>query len=466
MAEYAFNIRRLDTEQLVASLPRNAFLHFFYDRRVNDSGTFEGTINTQLFPWVRNLINLRGERFPHGITLDNVLEVWRKPVPVNGSAGIWRLEGQYFIRYVRDQMMENGVQRFSIVGRDVNHVLSRAMIFPRGAIPPEHQSSADFLGDFPWTLPTEETFKGQPYVGDTDSTAEKMYGMFLNAQANNDVALDPTFFGNASIDPGGIPEHIIGERYSNLLEALQNASGASWFASYYALESTPADEGCDFAIMPTVSSPPYWPWDFTVFVGGRGVDRRIGGPNELIFSAAAGNMDVPVYIHDMLQQKTRVAVGGAKEGVNRDVILVTNPTVIGWSPLNKNDQYIDARQAEEVPPKPGTVAADFGQLVKDGLWTLKEQGEQEEVTFQVGRNVEYGVDFDLGDLVTVSTPYLLRDYQIRNIYITLDERGQENVQIEFGLLDGTSVRGRDLLEQMLQLIRENQKKMEEGQAAE
>jgi len=462
MTNYSFNIRNVRSGNLLFALPEEAFISFYYRRLVNEPGEFEGTINSSLYPQIRNIIDLRGSRYPQGITLDAILEVWRQPTYFTGLLGLWRLDAQFLIRYVRDEMLDNGIIRFTVIGRDIKHLLGRAAIFPKGATPPEGQSSNDFSSVFPWTLPTEDTFKGSPHVNDDDSTAEKMYGMFLRAQAVNQIALDPTYVTNATIEPGGIPNHVIGERYSNLLEALQNASGASWFASYYAFESTPADEGCDFDLLPA-PTPPYWPWTFKVFIGGRGTKRTKDTLQPVVFSFTEG-VSTPTYIHDMLTQKTRAIVGGFGEGVDRDVILVTNPTAIGYSPLNKADAYLDARQAEELDET--TPEIGFGQLVKEGLYLLKEEGEQEEFTFHVGSDMVYGLDFDLGDVVSVETPYLSRDYQIRGVHVRMGEDGREEVSVEFGLLDGTSVRGRDLLEQMLQLIKENEKKMEEAQAAE
>lgn len=462
MTDYVINIRSIKDGRLLVTIPQDGLLACYYERKVNELGTFEATLNSQRYPGIRELVNLRGNIFPYGITLDSVVEIWRRPTLRSGLPGIWRMDAQFLLRYVRDQMLENGLERFTIIGRDIKHVLGRAAIFPKGATPPEGQETGDFTAVFPWPLPDEATFKGMPHVADDDSTAEKMYGMFLRAQAVNQIALDPTYFTNATIDPGGIPVHVIGERYSNLLDALQNASGASWFASYYALESTPANEGCDFDLIPTVTVAPFWPWEFRVFVGGRGNDRtKANSEWPVIFTFTQG-VRLPTYIHDMLTQKTRAIVGGQGDDVNRDVLLLTNPTTIAYSPLNKNDAYIDARQAEPLAlPDVG-----FGQLVKDGLYLLKEEGEQEEFTFEVSRNLIYGVDFDLGDLVTVETPYLERDYQVRGVHVRMNENGTEDVAVEFGLLDGTSVRGRDLLEQMLQLIRDNEKKMEETQAAE
>lgn len=481
-AEYLIVARDLTTGDIVGTIPRRALLNLNYERRVNDTSSIEFQISGMVYPWLRERINIQNGAW-QTMKLDTVLEVWRRPSGLdrgvgqwpeqpNFGIGVWYRDEQFFMRYIRDDMLPDGRTRFTVIGKEKKDALARADIFPREALPPEGKETVDFTSVWPWTMPIETTFDGldhtlpPPYP--TRSTGEIMEALYDRAQVGNTVALDTTYFN--TVTPGtvaGIPVHTIGERYSNLLETLQNASAASWFASYYSQDSTPPDEGIDFDLTPDPDAP-YWPWTFELFVGGRGVDRRTGTDNPLIFSVENGNVVSPTFINDRLTEITRTIVAGAGTDMARDVILMTSPDAIAASPLNKRDDYIDARNAEPLNyiVGPPVQVIGFGQLVKEGFHHLKENGERQDLYFTAGRNIEYGIDYNLGDLVTATLFGQTRDYQIRNIAVRLNPNGTDTVTIECGLLDGTFKKGRDIYQQMIALMKETERKLKEGQAAE
>lgn len=452
MALYNYALRKADGTYLT-SIPPESWIYFDYERVVNDVGYCEGVLSTALYPELRDAFYI-GMGDPRD-NLDGILEIWRQPR--DGPTGQTlrpRLDAQYLIRYNRNEETNDARRRLTVIGRDQKHLISRCNVHPRGAIPPEGQSTTDFTAVFPWTLPTTDTFTGPPHLGTGygNDTAEIMWAMAARCQVTNPVAFATTHVTvPGAPSTGGIPDHRISERYTPLLEALQTASGASWYASYFGYESTPADNGCDFDLV-AASTPPYFPWTFTVFPGGRGTDRRIGTTRPMVFSDTLGNILQPVTITDHLDEKTRIIAAGAGDGLNRDILLVTKPTAIGRSPLNKNEEFVDARRAQPFALGPPVIG--FGDVLMAGQNRLKENGVREAFTFLVSGSAEYGRDYDLGDLVTAAFQDKQEDYQIRSIRVLLDTSGAEAVTVEFGSLDGMYWKGQDSLDQIISVIKD------------
>lgn len=452
MAQYRFFMREADGTAL-AWIPPTSWLYFGYTRRVNDVGRFEGIFSPSISPSLMTYFDVEP-----GAYLDAILEVWRSP---NQHPPVYRLEQQFLVRYRRDELLNDGRDRVTVIGRTPEFLLESCHIHPEGAIPPDGDEPADYYALWPWALPGAATFTGPPHTLVGSDTYDKLQAMFSRCLVTNPVALTNVVLGAAGA--GGIPAHYIGERYSNLLKALQDHSAASWWASFNGLAGTPADNGCDFQLTPAVAAP-YIPWTFNVMVGGWGADRRASSASPVIFSPEKGNVQQPVKITDRLSEKTRIIVGGDGQDAARDILLVINAARIADSVSNKREEYIDSRQidafANPAPPNGIDKATEEGQK------RLKEKGIRRELTFIVSQqpNTEYQRDFDLGTLVSGKFNGVMDDYQVRQVEVNYSNTSSEVIAIELGPLDGSAAKGQDIFEQMLTLIHDTQVQAAEAAA--
>lgn len=446
-AQYRFFLREADGTGL-AWIPPEAWIYFGYTRRVNDMGRFEGGISLVQYPQFNQYFDVE----PGG-HLDAILEVWRS---VDFSPAQFYLEQQFFCRYRRNEYLNDGRLRMTCIGRTIEYLLSSCNVYPDNVNPPnlpqEGDEPADFYAAFPWPLPAIPNFTGVPLTAVGSDTADKMAALVEWSQISNPIALVNVTIPAAPA--GGIPAHYLAERNTNLLKSLQDASAASWFASFNGLSGTGADQGCDFRLTPAVAAP-YLPWTFDVRVGQWGTDHRASSASPVIFSPEKNNMLQPVSLTDRLEEKTAVIVGGDGQDAARNILIVVDNARIADSIYNKREMYADSRKIDAfaaVPPPRGIEqATEFGQA------NLKEHGIRRQNTFiaiqQPG--CQYGVDYNLGDLVT--SQFLdSNDYQIRQVEINYSNSGGETVTVEFGSLDGTFSKGNDLYQQMMSLIKDIQ----------
>lgn len=337
MANYRFSLR--DTSgNYVSHIPADAWVYFEYTRKKNQVGNCQGILSIRRYPELQNFFAVGP-----GQNLDFVLEVWRQPNLIRGLPILpYRRDAQYLLRYERKEHLNDGRPRRTTLCRTPEHLLGRARIYPRISTPPPITSEADGVALWPWALPIEDTFTGGP----TGTTTERMKELFERAKSVTPSALLAV---TAPVPTaGGIPDHPISERYTTLLEALQSASAASWYAWYVNTGGTgpltPGPAGdpypVDFSLNWTGSG-----WLFETFIGGLGDDRRVGfSGNPLVLSPSKDNVSQPVWLTDRLEEETRTLIAGELSGQNRDIILFHDPNAELDSPWNTSEGYWDSRQ--------------------------------------------------------------------------------------------------------------------------
>ena len=129
----------------------------------------------------------------------------------------------------------------------------------------------------------------------------------------------------------------------------------------------------------------------------KGVDRtkRQGKSPRVIFSESYNNLNQAKHNYSDGTMKTKVIVGGQGEGANRTYV-----TVGGGEGFDLREDFLDAKDinAEEL-----TQTEYLEALRIRGLEYLAEHAEIEnfEAEAEAAVNFTYGVDYDLGDIVTV-----------------------------------------------------------------
>ena len=186
--------------------------------------------------------------------------------------------------------------------------------------------------------------------------------------------------------------------YDNLLETLQNLVKG---------------EG-DFDIVKTSSTA--WQWRY--YEGQLGTDRSA----TVMFALKRGNMKRPRYYDIRSEEKTVGIVGGQGEESERETAVRTGTN---YAATNDIEVFIPA------------VDIDLGDT--DGLNTRGDSTltRYEAVKkFEFGvldiESAQYGIDYDLGDLVTAINPYDGTEYTIEiiGVGIGLDGDGNETIEIE------------------------------------
>lgn len=448
--QYRFFLREADGTAL-AWIPPTAWVYFGYTRRVNDVGRFEGSINLPQYGYLEPFFNVEA-----GGHLDAILEVWRS---VDLAPAIFYLDQQFLLRYSRKELLNDGRERLTTIGRTIEFALESCVIYPDDvnppALPTEGDEASDYYapapGAFPWPLPAQANFTGVPLTTAASDTADKLAAMVAWCKITNPIALV-----NVTIPAppaGGIPAHHIGERYTNLLEALQNASGASWWASFHGLSATPVNNGCDWRLTPAVAAP-YIPWTFDVRVGQFGTDHRASSTRPVVFSPNKNNMTQPVILVDRLEEKSKVLVGGDGTDAARNILAVVDNARIADSIANKREEYIDSRKISAfaaIPPPDG-----IDQATEQGQKRLKEKGIRRDYSFILtdNPNTRYGVDFSLGDLISAEFDGTLQDFQVREVEINQSVSAGETIVVRLGPLDGSSFKSADLYEQLVSYMRD------------
>lgn len=121
------------------------------------------------------------------------------------------------------------------------------------------------------------------------------------------------------------------------------------------------------------------------------IDKTAGQSTNppLIFSIDFDNVDKQGLINDNQNKKTTAIVAGKGEGIEREIVEVNNT----FSDLEREELFVDARDLE-----------DLGDLGTRGEQKLSELSSIKSFECEIKpfANLEYQVDWDLGDKATVS----------------------------------------------------------------
>lgn len=122
-----------------------------------------------------------------------------------------------------------------------------------------------------------------------------------------------------------------------------------------------------------------------------GADRTVEGDDPLVFDADDASVDDVVYTDTIVDDQTTVYVGGAGEGADREIFVVGDEKTA----LDRVEIFTDARDLEE---------GDTEGLELRGAEKLTSTEKAVAVSLLSVEGYEYGVDFNLGDKVTIRVP--------------------------------------------------------------
>ena len=165
-------------------------------------------------------------------------------------------------------------------------------------------------------------------------------------------------------------------------------------------------------------------WEFQTFKDLRGADRRFSaGKSSFLFSLDRGNLELPSYEVDSFEYKNVIYVAGQGKATARAV--EEREAVQTASLWGRREMFRDARQEE-------TIAGL--QAVGDEELGFHRRKQRFIANFLDTPNSVYGKDWDLGNWHTVSFAGIQFDVEIKVVYVTLEDTGEENIfgRNEFG----------------------------------
>lgn len=313
-----------------------------------------------------------------------LFELWRRPEPKEEATALedWDLEGSYLYRDAKWQYPESG-STFVGIAEDVKACLGwREIAYPAATV-------------------NRSFFNG--VVAETICKTLVDYNISNNATVGNgrDRGGDLVWPAiSVAADSAGGSSLVWYCAYKNLLEQLQRLAEAG---------------GGDWEL--NKSSPGAYEFEF--YAGQLGSD--LSGSIE--FSMERGNMANPVYNERRKAEATVAIVGGQGERDAREVEVRTGP--------NYNASYNDIEKFVNA------TDVDFGDTVG-----LQDRGDEKleglaakfEFEFDVLQTpaTRYGVDYELGDLVTALNPYTGSSFTAKVEAVTMAwaRAGEEHITIE------------------------------------
>jgi len=253
-------------------------------------------------------------------------------------------------------------------------------------------------------------------------TAEPIRYAAGSAEASKSAASESAIkqFVNENIGPGAAP---VARVMPGLTVQVDGATGAVWTGARAnrPLQDVLQELGDyapgDYMIVNTGLPTFEFQWRLNQW----GTDVRAGQPNAVVFSAANGNATNIKFGESHLDEVNVAYVLGQGEGAARTIETVEDAALLAASPWARRAVARDARNES-------TVAA----LQDKGAATLLKQRPVRSVTFKALQSTatRYGRDWGLGYLVTVESRGQSIGQKIRGVRVSMDERGNEDIQPE------------------------------------
>lgn len=168
-----------------------------------------------------------------------------------------------------------------------------------------------------------------------------------------------------------------------------------------------------------------------------GVDRSRGNTDDnppVVFDLKYRNIAEYTYTEDATVEQTTVYVGGQGEGVDREIIVTGNDA----DGVERTEVFVDARDVEQ---------GDTAKLTERATQATIPAAQTVSATAVADANLVYGVDYNLGDIVTTNVP--VRRYEKNDEYydpvtetvqvnqritevVITREGGAEHIDLTFG----------------------------------
>jgi hypothetical protein len=170
--------------------------------------------------------------------------------------------------------------------------------------------------------------------------------------------------------------------------------------------------GGDFAVIYTAPAT----YTFTWYTGQRGTDRTA----TVVFSTATGTIGELVIEQPRINDFNAVIVGGAGNESAR--AIVTRPATLPTG-FDLREQWIDARNGQTTTAALQNAGNMALGLAAKGRVTYSAQILQTPA-------MRYGVEYFIGDLVSLYTGAGVITQKINGIQLSIDSQGREQIQIE------------------------------------
>ncbi|MHC4716700.1 MAG: Gp37-like protein [Planctomycetota bacterium] len=302
-------------------------------------------------------------------TLDRFVEVWRRP---DGQSLYRDYTGLY--RGGEYSTASSGLTMFTAYSTGLLDVLRRRIL----------------LGN-----------AGTSYTAKS-GVAETVLKAFVDEQCVSGAIFRAVTGLSVEADGAGGNSINVDRAWGNLLDVLQEFAGDLG--------------GGDFDVDLTAEGATTF--EFAWYDDQLGTDRTWGnGVNDpVVFGAEYGNVSAIGYGLMRLSEINAVVMGGRGQGGSRTTQTVTDATAIADSPLNRCEAFVNASNSSD-----GSTLTDHGSA------ELEERQAREALSFTIlqSNQLQYGIDYFLGDLVTVRYDGTNYDKKVVAVRVSVDRQGEQ-----------------------------------------
>lgn len=149
---------------------------------------------------------------------------------------------------------------------------------------------------------------------------------------------------------------------------------------------------------------------FRTYTDLRGIDRTAG----IIFSVENGNLSLPDYSEDYLDESTLATVGDSFFVLNKNEYYLSRWNAIEQYQSSSNDYSVDQAKAQQ-------MLADGAAKKIFSATFLNTPGSSSQP-----RSL-YGVDWDLGDLLPCQYAGISLNAEVAIVYVALNDKGEETL---------------------------------------
>lgn len=153
----------------------------------------------------------------------------------------------------------------------------------------------------------------------------------------------------------------------------------------------------------------------------RGTDRTVGSGNDLIFSTRRGNLAGATLTVDRTEEITFVTCGGMGEGTGRKIQTTSDAARMAESPWNRREAFTELTNSDDA----NQLLAQAQAKLRAGRPKIYLAGSIKDAPGCVR-----GIDYDLGDYVTIELRQKQYDTRLDLITVTWNEQG-ENMTAQF-----------------------------------
>lgn len=348
-----------DTNANTLAIPQDIF-YLEYARRINEIGVLT----------LRLPVNYGGS-----ILIDGQIEIWRQV-----DSGPLYLEGEtrWFIRKISYHLEENGQEYIEVYAEDANTLLQRRQcaFYATDAHVTKAAVAADDLC--------------KTIVSDNMGNAAADYAGAAAARQ-----LTTALFAiQVNLTQGALVTKNFAWR--PMLPVLQEIAQTSTQAGTYLAFDVVAIAGGTF--------------EFRTYTVQRGVDHRWpSGTNPVILDPQMGNLSNIVLTYDCTKAVSFVYCGGQGQDTNRVIQTATSASVAGLSPYGRFEDFQDARQ--------DSAAAGVLSEAQADLWASRPVFTFSAQLVQTP-GVQYGVQYNFGDMVTARHRGQQFDCRVEAIHVT------------------------------------------------